>query len=164
MYEIGLITTTHGIRGEVKVRDLSDFDRFKKGAKVFVIYNNERINLTIENVRTQKDNLIVKFQEYNNINEVLNYRGLAIYSDTRAKLKKNEFYIEDLFNLKVYDTSNNYIGIVDDIMELPHGKIMVVVNETNKTRKLIPFVSEFIKEVDLEQEIIKVEVIEGLIW
>src|SRR5690554_847187 len=161
MYEIGLITTTHGIKGEVKVRNLSDFERFKEGNHVFIIYNKEQINLQIERVKSQAKNLIVKFSEFNNINEVINYKGLIIYSNERADLLENEFYYEDLYNLKVYDDKNTYLGLINDVMELPHGEVIVVVNDDTNARHLIPFVDEFIVSVDDEKVIIKP--IEGLL-
>lgn len=162
MYEIGLITTTHGIKGEVKVRNLSDFERFVEGEKVYIIYNKERIDLQIDKVRNQAKNLIVKFKEFNNINEVINFKGLIIYSDERKELDGNEFYYEDLYDLKVYDDKNNYLGIVDNVLELPHGEVLVVINKEHNKRHLIPFVDQFIVSVDDEKIIIKP--IEGLLW
>ena len=162
MYEIGLITTTHGIKGEVKVRNLSDFERFNKWDLVYIIYNKEKINLEIENVRSQAKNLIVKFKEFNTINEVINYKGLIIYRNERAELLENEFYYEDLYDLKVYDNLNNYLGTVNEVMELPHGEVLVVINKESNKRHLIPFVDEFIVSVDDEKIIIKP--IEGLLW
>lgn len=160
MYEIGLITTTHGIKGELKVRDLSDFDRFKKDEEVFIVFNNEEIHLTVENVKYQKNNLIVKFYEYNNINEVLDYKGLLIYSKEKGTLEEGEYHYEDLFDLDVYDDKNNLIGKVTDIMDLPHGKVLVVTKDNE--RNLIPFHGEFIKEV--KDDKIIVTPIEGLLW
>lgn len=159
MYEIGKITTTHGIKGEVKVLSLSDFDRFKKGELVFINYNNERINLTIDNIKHQAKNLIVKFKEFNNINEVLNFRGLVIYSNKRGTLKKGEYYLDDLYNLEVINILNNeLIGLVVDILELPHGNVLVV----GEKRVMIPFEKQFIKEV--KDDKILIEPIEGLLW
>lgn len=160
MFEIGKITTTHGIRGEVKVNNLSDFDRFKKGEKVFIIVNDEKINLTVEGVRGKMDNkMIVKFKDFNNINEVLEYKGLTIYSETRGKLDKNEFYFEMLIGLIAYTDKDELIGEVVDVLELPHGHLLEIVS--NEKRSLIPFVDEFIISVDKEKVIIKP--IEGLL-
>lgn len=160
MYEIGVITTTHGIKGEVKVKNLSDFDRFKKNELVYIIFNNKELELKIENIKHQAKNLIVKFYEYNNINEVLDYKGLKLYSKERFELLEDEFYFEDLFDLEVYDDSNNFIGVVTDIMDLPHGEVLVVTNKGKRT--LIPFEDKFIESVD-ETKII-VTPIEGLLW
>lgn len=161
MFEIGKITTTHGIKGELKVVSLSDFDRFKKNEKMFIVKDNQKIELTVENIKNQVNNLIVKFKEFNNINEVLDFRGLIIYSNTRGKLNKNEFYYESLYDLEVYNVNDNsYIGKVTDIVELPHGKLLEIYNEDKKI--LIPFVDEFIVEVTDTKIVIKP--IEGLLW
>ena len=163
MYEIGKITTTHGIRGEVKVIDLSDFNRFKKNEKVFIIVNNEKLVLTIENIKSQVKNLIIKFKEFNNINEVLTFKGLSIYSETRGELDENEFYLESLYDLLVYNNDNNeLIGYVDDILELPHGNVLVVINNDTNKKTMIPFEKDFIKEVTEER--ILITPIEGLLW
>lgn len=161
MYEIGLITTTHGIKGEVKVKDLSDFDRFKKDEVVYIIYNDLEIKLTIENVKFQKNNLIIKFYEYNNINEVIDFKNLKLYSKDRAPLLEDEYYFEDLIDLSVYDLNNNYIGKVKEIMDLPHGEVLVVINEDENKRHLIPFEDEFINKVTKDKIII--DPIEGLL-
>ena len=197
MYEIGKITTTHGIRGEVKVIDLSDFNRFKKNEKVFIIVNNEKLVLTIENIKSQVKNLIIKFKEFNNINEVelykgcdlylpkdkveealendeylisdliglnvfLTFKGLSIYSETRGELDENEFYLESLYDLLVYNNDNNeLIGYVDDILELPHGNVLVVINNDTNKKTMIPFEKDFIKEVTEER--ILITPIEGLL-
>lgn len=158
MIEIGKITTTHGIKGEVKVVSLSDFERFKKGEQVYLIINDQRIDLTIENIKKQTKNLIIKFKEFNNINEVLSFRDLIIYSDKRGTLKKGEYYLDSLYGLKVINIlTNEEIGIVEDILELPHGKVLVV----GDRRVMIPFEKAFIKDVSTDT--ILVEPIEGLL-
>lgn len=161
MYEIGIITTTHGIKGELKVKELSDFDRFQKGEQFFIIYNDEKLSLTVESVRSHKQSLIIKFKEYNNINDVLVFKDLIIYSNNQGELLEDEYYFQDLIDLKVYtDDDNMYLGIVTEVIELPHGHLLEVWNEDKKI--LIPFEEVFIKSV-LEDKII-VSLIEGLIW
>ena len=160
MFEIGKIATTHGIKGEVKINSLSDFERFKKNDKVFIMYNNERIDLTVEQSRSHKNVLIVKFKEYNNINEVLDFKGQLVYSETRGKLKKNEFYHETLIGLEVFTDKDEYLGPVNDVVELPHGHLLEITS--NEKKLLIPFVKEFIVSISDDKIIIKP--IEGLIW
>lgn len=160
MYEIGIIATTHGIKGEVRINSLSDFDRFNKGDVVFIVKNDEKITLNIEQSRSHKNQLIVKFKEFNNINEVLDFRGLTVYSLERGKLKENEFYHDDLFDLKAYTIDGEYIGVVKDVLRLPHGDLLEIYSDENK-KILIPFVDEFIVSIDSEKVIIKP--IEGLL-
>lgn len=160
MYEIGIITTTHGIKGELKVKELSDFNRFVKGEKMFVVENNEQINLTVEAVRVHKNSLIVKFSEFNDINDVLRFKDLVIYSNTQGKLLEGEYYFQDLIDLEVYTDENKYVGIVTEVLEVPNGYILEIYDEDKKV--LIPFKEEFILEITNQKLIIKP--IEGLIW
>lgn len=161
MFEIGVITTAHGIKGELKVKNLSDFDRFVANEKLFIINDkDERIDLTVEKSRPHKNILIVKFMEYSNINDVLEFKGLSIYSDHRGKLKSDEYYYEDLIDLEVYTDTDEYVGIVVNILELPHGHLLEVKNEDKKV--LIPAEKEFVIEVTDVKIVIKP--IEGLLW
>lgn len=160
MYEIGIITTTHGIKGELKVKELSDFNRFVKGEKMFVVENNEQINLTVEAVRVHKNSLIVKFSEFNDINDVLRFKDLVIYSNTQGKLLEGEYYFQDLIDLEVYTVENKYVGIVTEVLEVPNGYILEIYDEDKKI--LVPFKEEFILEITNQKVIIKP--IEGLIW
>jgi len=159
MFEIGIITGTHGIKGEVKVKSFSDFDRFKKNESFFILNDDKKTLISVESSRLQKNLLIVKFKEYNDINEVINFKGKIIYSDNRGKLKKNEFYHDDLIGMKVYYDDHKFLGIVSDVIEQPKNHLLEIKNKHKKY--LIPFIKEFIVSVD---ENILIRTIEGLIW
>lgn len=160
MYEIGIITTTHGIKGELKIKELSDFDRFIQGEQVFVILNDRKIDLTVVAVRKHKNSLIVKFEEFNNINDVLAFKDLIVYSTEQGELLEGEYYFQDLYDLEVYTDNDEYVGVITEIMEVPQGHILEIYNNDKKV--LIPFRKEFILEISESKVIIKV--IEGLIW
>lgn len=160
MYEIGIITTTHGIKGELKIKELSDFDRFIKGEQVFIIFNNEEIVLTIASVRKHKNALIIKFNEFNNINEVLQYKDFIIYSRKQGKLLEGQFYFQDLIDLEAYTDDLQYIGIVTEVIEVPQGHILEIKDQDKKV--LIPFRKEFI--LNISETKITIKPIEGLIW
>lgn len=115
--------------------------------------------IVINSHRHHKNYDLITFNNIKNINDVLEYVGSEIYVTHDYKdLQDNEYYYEDLISKKVYDTDNNYLGVVKDIREVPQGIILEVKNE--KTF-LVPFVSEFIK--DIEDDKIIINVIEGLI-
>lgn len=152
MYEIGFITTTHGIKGELKIKDLSDFNRFKVEEEFYVIYNNLKQPLTVETIREHKGALIIKFMEFNNINDVLKFKDHVIYSDTQGELAKGEYYFQDLINLKAYTVDDLYIGVVTEVLEMPNGHILEIMLEDKKT--LIPFRKEFIQSVTDDKVII----------
>ena len=130
--QVGKIINTHGIKGEVKVHPLTyDINRFKDLEIAYL--GDNKIKVQVERVKYYKDLVIIKFKEFNNISEVLDFRGLIIYSNTRGKLNKNEFYYESLYDLEVYNVNDNsYVGKVTDIVELPHGKLLEIYNEDKK--------------------------------
>lgn len=162
MYRIGKITSTHGIKGEVKIYNLSDFDRFLVGVKVFVIVDEQRHELTIERVRENKNMLIVKFSEFNDINDILPYKGLYVYSDQDVsdQLETNDYHYEDVIGKKVVTDNLEQVGIASALIEVPQGHLLEVEKPDGK-KALVPFIKEFIGDIDDEKIIIKP--IEGLL-
>jgi 16S rRNA processing protein RimM len=162
MYRIGKITSTHGIKGEVKIYNLSDFDRFLVGYKVFVMVNDQKHEFTIERVRESKNVLIVKFLEFNDINEILPYKGLYVYSDADVseQLESNDYHYEDVIGKKVMTEQLEQVGIASALIEVPQGHLLEI-EKPNGKKSLVPFIEEFIGDIDEEKIIIKP--IEGLL-
>lgn len=155
MFLIGYITTTHGIKGEVKVKNLSDYDRFKANQHVFI---NDQ-SLIIEHVKKQHDRLIVKFQNIDSMNDALLLKDQEIYVKDKPQLDEAIHY-QDLLGKSVYTTDDRYVGQVKFIREVPQGHLLEV--DVNGSLKLIPFVDAFIKDI-FEDKII-IDLIEGLLW
>ncbi len=158
-YEIGKIVNTHGIKGEVKVKSNSDFDRFKENKKVYTILKDQKIELKITSVREASDHLIIGFDQFDNINQVLHLKGAVLFTDEKPKLKKDEYHYQDLIDKWVYNQQGVCVGKVTDLLEVPQGHLLEILKEDKKS--LVPFVSAFIKSVDDEKIII--EEIEGLL-
>jgi 16S rRNA processing protein RimM len=158
-YEIGKVINTHGIKGEVKVKTNSDFDRFKKNKKVYTFIKEQKIELKIQTVRVASDHLIIGFDAFDNINQVLHLKGAVLYTDEKPKLKKDEFHYQDLIGKQVYNQNNVCVGTVTDILEVPQGHLLQV--EKDDKKALIPFVSAFVKNISEDR--IDIEEIEGLI-
>ncbi|HEY8444500.1 MAG TPA: ribosome maturation factor RimM [Bacilli bacterium] len=158
MYLVGKIIGTHGIKGEVKVKADTSFDRFKPGNTLYLKKNNEFQEIIINSHRRHKNYDLITFNNLNNINQVLEFIDCELYTPHQDKLEDNEYYYEDLIGKLVYDTNNNYLGKVIDIRELPHGINLEI---KNGRTFYVPFVSEFIIEVTNDKIIINV--IEGLI-
>jgi len=154
MFLIGYITTTHGIKGEVKVKNLSDFDRFLPKQKVTI--NNQLYE--IEHVKKQHDRLIVKFCNVETMNDAMILKDQEIHV-VEKPLQGEGYHYQDILGKKVYTHDQNYVGIVKFLREVPQGHILEI--EVNGALKLIPFVDAFIKDVSAENIII--EVIEGLL-
>ena len=103
------------------------------------------------------------FNKLTNINNVLEYVGCTIYVDkeTLEELDEDDFYFDDLIGLNAKTVDGKEIGIVEDILEVPQGAILVI--KKDKKESLVPFVSEFIEDVDLENGEIVINPIEGLL-
>lgn len=159
--EIGKIQNTHGLRGELKIKSYTDFDRFEKGNYVYVLYNGQYLKMTISSKRDNNDLILVAFKDHLDINLVEKYKGCLVFIDEtqQEELDEDEYYIEDLIGLECYNQNDNYIGKVIKVRELPQGYILEIKRE-GKKNGLVPFVDEFILEVD---DKIIINEIEGLL-
>jgi 16S rRNA processing protein RimM len=153
MYLIGKITTTHGIRGEVKVMNLSDYDRFKTNDIVYI--NN--ISMVVERSRSHKGHYIVKLKTVDTMNDALLLKDLDVFSSERVN--DDSYHYEDIVGLDVKLTDGSVIGKVIAIRDVPQGSILEV--QTDKKIVLIPFVDAFVKSI--EDDHMMIEPIEGLL-
>ncbi|MGD9605388.1 MAG: ribosome maturation factor RimM [Bacilli bacterium] len=166
LIEVGKIVGTHGIKGEVKIKSDSDFrnERFRKHQKLYVKRGNELETITIDSHRAHKQWDLICFNHIQDINLVLSYVGCSLFvdRDELPPLPEHEYYFDDLIGLDVYLEDETLVGTVSDITEVPQG-IILVVTKTNQKESLIPFVPEFIKQVDTEHKAIIITPIEGLL-
>jgi len=160
MYLVGKIIGTHGIKGEVKVKADTSFPRFEKGSKLILKLNDQETEIQVNSHRIHKGLDLITFNNYQNINDILQFVGAEIYVEHKDdELNENEYYFEDLIGRSVINTNEELLGKVIDIREVPQGIILEVQGKDKIF--LVPFVSEFIIEVD-EVRIV-INVIEGLI-
>lgn len=159
-FRCGKVMTTHGIKGDLKIQLLSDFDRFKKGNKLYIKHNNEYVLVTVNNSRPFGKYLLVNFEGLLDINLVEKFHSDEIFvsiEDRNDNLSEDEFYYSDLINLQVYNQKGELRGFVQEIKQLPQCDYLYV-NYNNKNF-YIPFINEFIIEVS---DKIVVNEIEGL--
>ena len=161
-YKCGHIMTTHGLKGDLKIKNLSDFDRFKKNNKLYILHNDEYISVIVNKSSPFKDNtLLVSFKDLLDINLVEKYHGDDIYiSDLERENDEldGDYYYSDLVGKMVVNQNGVEKGIVLEIKELPQCDYLVV--DYNKKNVLIPFIDEFI--IDVTDEKIIINEIEGL--
>ena len=158
---IGKIVNTHGIKGEVRL--LSNFkykDRVLK--KNMTIYIGEsKYKEIISSYRHHKQFEMICMKGYDNINQILKYKGLKVYiNKDDLKLAKDEYLDEDLIGLDV-KVDNNIIGKIKRIEKYPHQDLIVV--KVKEKDCLIPYVSDIIEEVNLNERYIVIKDIKGLI-
>lgn len=165
-FEIGQIVNTYGIKGFVKVNPFTDdITRFEELKSVYIDIKGKLTEFTIEEVKYSKNMVLLKFKEILDINEAEKYRNyyIKISRDNARKLPKDTYFIADLIGLEVYnEKSNELLGKVDDIFSTGSNDVYVVKDELGK-QILLPGLKEVIKEVDIENGKIFVNLIKGLI-
>ena len=163
--QVGVITQTHGIRGEVKVFPTTDdVSRFKKLKEVIMDNGKERRNMEIEGVKFFKQYAIIKFKGYDSINDIEKYKNSRLYvtRDKAVRLKKDEYFIADLIGMNVVTEDGGQFGRMKDVMTTGANDVYVVERE-DKTEVLLPAIKECVKNIDMEQRQITVHIMDGLI-
>ncbi len=163
--QVGVITQTHGIRGEVKVFPTTDdASRFKKLEEVIMDTGRERLNMEIEGVKFFKQYAIIKFKGYDSINDIEKYKNAKLYvtRDKAVRLKKDEYFIADLIDMEVVTQEGEYLGRVKDVIVTGANDVYVVERE-DKTEILLPAIKECVREIDMERSKITVHIMDGLI-
>ncbi|MBR6627844.1 MAG: ribosome maturation factor RimM [Lachnospiraceae bacterium] len=164
-FKVGVITTTHGVRGEVKVFPTTDdARRFKRLKEVILDTGKERINLEIEGVKFFKQFVILKFKGIDNINDVEKYRQKELFVPRKnaVRLSRDEYFIADLMGLKVLDEQDGEIGTLEDVLETGANDVYVI-RMTDGRELLLPAIKQCVLQVDVEAGFVKVHVLEGLL-
>lgn len=163
--QVGIITSTHGVRGEVKVYPTTDdMKRFKRLKEVILDTGKEQMTLEIESVKFFKQFVILKFKGFDNINDVEKYRQKSLFVTRKnaVRLSRDEYFIADLLGLKVMNESGEEIGILRDVMETGANDVYVI-DMTDGRELLLPAIKQCILEVDVEQGFVKVHILDGLL-
>lgn len=162
---VGVITTTHGIKGEVKVYPTTDdINRFEFLEQIYLDTGTEYKPLKIEQVRYFKQLVILKFKEINDINDIEKYKGkdLLISRDNALELNVDEYYIFDLIDSEVYTEDGTKLGVLTEILTTAANDVYVVKTTDNK-EVLLPSIKECILDVDTDNKRITVHLMDGLI-
>ena len=166
LLRVGVITTTHGIRGEVKVFPTTDdIHRFDDLEEVILQNKKEQLTLHIEHVKYFKNIVIVKFKEYNNINDVEMFRkcDLLVTREHAVPLEEGEYFICDVIGAKVInDEDGSVIGTVKEVLETGANNVFQIETEEGKER-LFPSIPECIKKVDVEKGEVTAHIMPGLL-
>ncbi len=165
LLKVGIISSTHGVRGEVKVFPTTDdIKRFKKLKEVLLENGNEMTPLFIENVKFFKQFAIIKFKGYDNIDDIIKYKGknLWVTRENAVHLNKDEYFIADLIGLKVRNEDAGFEGILKDVIETGANDVYIISCADGK-EVLIPAIKECILEVDIEGGTMLVHLLDGLL-
>ena len=162
--QVGVISSTHGIRGEVKIFPTTDDPaRFKTLKKVLLDTGRERLGLEIQSVKFFKQFVIVKFKGIDNINDIEMYKGksLLIPREDAVALGEDEYYIADLIGMEVF-TEEGRFGVLKDVMETGANEVYIIASDEHG-EVLVPAIRQCILDVDIKEKKMKIHLMEGLI-
>lgn len=162
---VGVITSTHGIKGEVKVFPTTDDpERFRSLKHVLLDTGKEHRELTISGVKFFKNQVILKFKGYDSINEIEPFRGmdLLVSREDAVPLEENENFIVDLIGMTVVTDTEETLGTLVDVLQTGANDVYVV-KTPEKKEVLLPAIRDCILDVDVEEKRMIVHVLEGLL-
>jgi len=166
LLQVGVITSTHGIKGEVKVFPTTDDPtRYSYLKDVILDTGKEKIDLKVSGVKYFKQYVIVKFKGINDINDIEKYKGSTLWvtRENAVPLEENEYFIADLIGLKVVTDEGEEFGELTDVMQTGANDVYVVETYKDKQEVLLPVIDECVLDVDLEKGIVTVHIMEGLL-
>ena len=165
LLRVGVITSAHGVRGEVKVFPTTDDNsRFKTLKHVLMDTGKEKIPLEIEHVKFFKNMVILKFKGFDNKNDVEMWRqrDLLITRDQAVELAPDENFIADLIGLTAVTDEGVVLGTLTDVLQTGANDVYCVKMENGK-ELLLPAIKDCILNVDLEKQEMLVHVLDGLL-
>lgn len=163
--KVGVVTSVHGIKGEVKVFPTTDDSRrFKKLKQVYLDTGKEMLPLEIEGVKFFKQMVIVKFKGYENPDDVMKFRQKELWIDRKdaVRLSKDEYFIADLIDMEVCDEEGKLIGTLKDVISTGANDVYAVETPEGK-EVLFPAIRQCVLDVDTEARKMTVHVMEGLL-
>ena len=165
LFRVGVISNTHGIRGEVKVYPTTDnVRRFDDLKEVILDTGKEQLILHVTSVKYFKNMVILKFKEFDNINDIIPYKGmdLLITRENAIPLEEGEYYIADIIGSKVITDEDKILGTLTDVLQTGANDVYVVKTKDGK-EVLLPSIEECILDRDIENKIVKVHIMKGLL-
>ena len=164
LLQVGVITTTHGVRGEVKVFPTTDDPaRFKKLKNVILDTGKDRRDLEITGVKFFKNMVILKFKGLDNMNDVEKFRQakLLVTRENAVELGEDEYFIADLIGLAAVSDEGEELGTVTDVLQTGANDVYEITTNDQKTY-LFPAIRDCIKNVDIPAHKVTVHVMPGL--
>lgn len=165
LLQVGVITQPHGVHGEVKVFPTTDdVRRFKKLKKVILDTGKEKPELEVQSVKFFKQFVILKFKEFDNINDIERYRRcpLLVTREHAVKLKKDEYFIADMIGMEVFTEDQESFGTLKDVIETGANDVYVIESHAYG-EVLIPAIKECILNVDIEGQKMVIHLMDGLV-
>ena len=163
--EIGQIVNTNGLKGVVKVNPFTDdISKFEELKYVYIQLKSELKKVKIEQVRYNKNQVLLKLEGIDSIEEAEKYRNFYLKTEKESQedLVEDTYYIVDLIGIDVYSDKNEYLGKIEDVFPTGSNDVYVVKDNLGK-QILIPAIADVVKKVDLKNKKMIINLIPGLV-
>lgn len=167
-FQIGQITGTHGLKGNIKVYPTTDDPtRFELLDEVIVLHKGKNETFEIEKVGYHKQFVLLKLKKIDDINEAEKFKGdyILIPEEKALPLDDDEYYMRDLYDMEVVSDEGEYLGTIVNIFPICAGNDVYVVRDENKPKQkdlLLPAIKQCILNVDIENRKMTVKLLKGL--
>lgn len=165
MLQVGVITQTHGVHGEVKVFPTTDdAERFKELKQVILDTGKGTLSLEIQAVKFFKQYVILKFKGIDNINDIERYKRcpLLVTRDEAVELEEDEYFIADMIGLTVATEDGGVLGTLKDVIRTGANDVYVIQSD-RYGEVLLPAIKDCILDVDIQGGRMKVHLLDGLV-
>lgn len=167
LFNVGKVVNTHGIKGEVKVIRITDFEeRFSSGQKLFWLNSNEedQKELTVASHRKHKNFDMLYFEEIKDLTDAEKLKGgmLKVGKEDLTELEEGEYYYHEIIGCTVYTMDEKELGKVKEILS-PGANDVWVIQRYEKKDLLIPYIEDIVKKIDIENKEIYIDPMEGLL-
>lgn len=165
-FQVGVITSPHGVAGEVKVFPTTDDPRRFKRLKevILAVGKGEEKTVEIESVKFFKQMVILKLKGFENKDDVEKLRQCSLFvpREKAVRLQKDEYFIADLMGLRAVDEEDREIGVLEDVMATGANDVYIIRMKDGR-ELLLPAIKECVLDVQVEEGFIKVHILEGLL-
>ncbi len=162
---VGVISTVHGVHGEVKVFPTTDDPRrFLDLKEVLLDTGRGHLTLEIKNVKFFKKFVIIKFKDYDKIEDIEKYKGkdLLVSREHAVALEEDEYFICDVIGAKVITDTEDELGILKDVLQTGANDVYIVETKAGK-EVLLPVIKECVLSIDVENKVVLVHIMPGLL-
>lgn len=151
---VGVIIKPHGLKGEVRIKVLTDFpERFTDGAEFYIFGDKLSGNKTkILQPRIFGEFVFTRLELFENMNDLQGIKGshLAIRHDELMALPEDNYYTFDLLQCSVFYSNGEYLGKLVNIFQIPANDVYVV-KDSLGLEHLVPAHKDFVESVDIKK-------------
>ena len=165
LFQIGVITKTHGVHGEVKAFPMTDdVKRFKKLKKTLLEGKDGNIELMCESAKFFKQYVILKFKGYDTVESIEKYcgKGIFVTREDAVKPGKDEYFIADLIGLCTKSDDGELTGKITDVIQTGANDVYEITLDDGRVF-LLPAIKECVKSVDIAADCMIFHLLEGLL-